>query len=205
MALGDTLHEMIGEKSVSFNNLWRDKQLEYSFRQAAMKRFNHFSECTRMALDYCDQFFKTDLAETDKNALLSMYRKLPAYDETVPCLQVLSKKDVEIFAFSNGKKDDLVSLFDHAGISGYFDKIISVDEVKTFKPAPEVYNLLASHAGRGGNDTWLISSNSFDIIGAAAIGLKTIWIKRKEDLVFDPFGIKPTHVISNLSQLSDLF
>ena len=134
-----------------------------------------------------------------------MYRKLPAYDEAEPCLRALHKKEVEIFAFSNGKNDDLVSLFNHAGINGYFDKIISVDEVKTFKPAPEVYNLLSSHSGSDKNNTWLISSNSFDIIGAAAIGLKTVWIKRNKETVFDPFGINPTHVIPSLSELSDLF
>ncbi len=205
MALGETLHDLIGEKSVAFNTMWRDKQLEYSFRLAAMKRFNHFSECTRMGLEYCDKYFQTKLDASDIDILLGMYKKLPAYSETLPCLEALSKKGIEIFAFSNGKKEDLKSLFNHAGITEYFDRIISVDEVRTFKPSPEVYNLLASHTKSDRNDIWLISSNSFDIIGAGATGLKTVWIKHKEDTVFDPFGIAPTHIIHNLSELSELF
>ena len=101
MALGDTLNEIIGEKSASFNILWRDKQLEYSFRKAAMKQFNHFSECTKMALDYCDEFLKTNLTESEKNTLLSMYRKLPAYYEAEQCLRALQKKKIDLVFLSH--------------------------------------------------------------------------------------------------------
>ncbi|MDH5475542.1 MAG: haloacid dehalogenase type II, partial [Cyclobacteriaceae bacterium] len=61
LALSQVLERMIGNQAQSFNSLWRDKQLEYSFRKAAMKQFNHFSECTKQALKYCDDFFKTKL------------------------------------------------------------------------------------------------------------------------------------------------
>jgi len=205
MALGSSLHDLIGDKATAFNITWRDKQLEYSFRLAVMKKFNHFSECTRMALDYCDEYFKTNLTDQHKKSLLGLYKKLPAYDETLPCLQNLNEKGIEIFAFSNGKKEDLVSLFNHAGIIKYFDKIISVDEVNTFKPAPEVYELLSSYSHADNQNTWLVSSNAFDIIGAGAVGVQTIWIKLNENTVFDPFDIRPTHEIANLTELTDLF
>lgn len=201
MALGEALHGMLGNQAKSFNLLWRDKQLEYSFRKAAMKQFNHFSECTRQALDYCDSFFDTNLNDDQKEDLLGMYRKLPAYKETEPCLRELKAKGVEIIAFSNGKKDDLISLFEHAKIRQYFDQIVSVDEVKTFKPAPEVYELLALKSSSKKDNTWLISANSFDIIGAAACGIKTIWLKRMSNAVYDPFGIPSTKEIMNLSEL----
>jgi len=198
MALGQVLEGMIGNQAQSFNLLWRDKQLEYSFRKAAMKHFNHFSECTMQALEYCDTVFKTGLTVDQKDELLKLYRKLPAYDETESCLKILKTKNFEIIAFSNGKKDDLISLFENAGIIQYFDQILSVDEVRTFKPSPEVYNLLAERSSSPKTDTWLISSNSFDIIGAAACDLKTIWMKRNSMAVFDPFGIQYTLTFNNL-------
>jgi len=203
MALGEVLKEIIGEKAPAFNALWRDKQLEYSFRKAAMNQFNHFSECTKQALEYCDSIFKTELSESQINQLLGLYRKLPAYSETETILKALKEKDHELIAFSNGKKDDLISLFENANILSYFDQIISVDEVGIFKPAPEVYNLLIQKSSSPIENTWLISSNAFDIIGAASIGLKTIWLKRNPAAVFDPFGIEYTKTCDSLSDVVD--
>lgn len=201
MALGEVLAVMIGAQAELFNSLWRDKQLEYSFRKAAMKQFNHFSECTQQALAYCDAFFKTGLSESQKSELLGMYRKLPAYEETKACLQTLEEQGNELIAFSNGKKEDLISLFEHAGISQYFAQVISVDEVRTFKPSPEVYNLLVKKSSSSVENTWLVSANSFDIIGAAVCGLQTIWLKRNPAAVFDPFGIPYTIAVDNLTNI----
>lgn len=201
MALGQVLERMIGNQAQSFNNLWRDKQLEYSFRKAAMRQFNHFSECTKQALEYCDAFYKTGLTENQKKELLGMYRKLPAYAESKPCLNELKEKGHEIIAFSNGKEEDLISLFEHAEIIQYFDQIISVDAVRTFKPSPEVYEHLNHKSSSSKENTWLISSNAFDIIGAAAVDLKTIWLKRNPNAVFDPFGLQYTITFDNLSDI----
>lgn len=201
MALGQILERMIGDQAQSFNNLWRDKQLEYSFRKAAMRQFNHFSECTKQALEYCDAFFKTGLSENQKGELLGMYRKLPAYVESETCLNELKEKGHEIIAFSNGKEEDLISLFEHAEIIQYFDQIISVDAVRTFKPSPEVYELLIHKSSSSKENTWLVSSNAFDIIGAAAVDLKTIWLKRNPNAVFDPFGLQYTITFDNLSDI----
>lgn len=201
MALGRELEGIIGNQAQLFNILWRDKQLEYSFRKAAMKQFNYFSECTSQALDYCDAFFNTNLSKDQKGKLLGMYRELPAFDETASCLKKLNKNGDEIIAFSNGKKNDLISLFEHSNIIQYFDQIISVDEVRTFKPSPDVYELLAQKSSSKKENTWLISANSFDIIGASAIGLKTIWLKRNPTVVFDPFGIDYTYTFDSLTDI----
>ena len=82
---------------------------------------------------------KTALSESQKAELLGMYRKLPVYDETEPCLAEQKEKGHEIIAFSNGKRDDLIFFFENAAIIQHFDQIVSVDEVRTFKPSPEVY------------------------------------------------------------------
>ena len=203
LALGKALEEMAGDRAPQFNALWRDKQLEYSFRKAAMRHFNHFSECTMQALEYCDEYLNTELSGSQKNELLEMYKKLPVYTDTEPCLENLKGKGVEIIAFSNGKKEDLVSLFENAGIIEYFDMIISVDEVRTFKPAPEVYELLVNRSSASKESTWLVSTNSFDIIGASSVGLKTIWLKRNPGAVFDPFGIPYTQTFDNLLDIVD--
>lgn len=205
LALGEVLYEMMGEKSSEFNDLWRNKQLEYSFRKAAMKTFNHFSECTLQALDYADEYYNTRLSSEQKSKLLNMYRELAPYDEVPEFLSSLKDREIQIAAFSNGKKEDLISLFDHGKITKYFDLIVSVDEVKTFKPSPEVYELLTHKCATDKENIWMISSNPFDIIGAGNYGLNTVWIKRNPKAVFDPFGYQPDHEITNLDDVLNLF
>jgi len=205
MSIGSTLKVMVGDRARGFNILWRDKQLEYSFRKAAMGQFNHFSECTQQALTYCNDFLKAGLTESQMKELLGAYRKLPPYDETRECLKQLKERGNEIIAFSNGKKDDLISLFEHSGIIDLFDQIISVDEVETFKPSPRVYKLLSQKASGGSKSIWMVSANGFDVIGAAACGLKTVWLKRNPYAVLDPFGYEPDLVVTSLLELTHRF
>lgn len=204
-SVGSLLDELVGKKSNDFKILWRDKQLEYSFRQAAMQRFSHFSDCTRMALTYCNKYFNTNLSEENFIALLDQYRKLPAYDEVEETFQKLKTKGVELIAFSNGDKLDLEALLNNAGLMDYFHQIISVDEVRVFKPSPVVYNLLVDKSKAEKENVWLVSANSFDVIGACVVGVNTIWLDREGNKVFDPFGFEPDHIINNLLKLDKLF
>ena len=205
LSVGVLLQEIVGKKAEAFNHLWRDKQLEYSFRKAAMKQFNHFTECTRQALIYSDAVLQTHLNAVDQNRLMQAYRQLPAYDAVAPTLAQLRAKNIEVVAFSNGAYEDLLALFDYAGITSLFDQIISVDEVQTFKPAPEVYHLLAQKAKAEKANTWLVSTNSFDIIGALACGLNTVYLQRQEERILDPFGYESTCTVQTIGELIDLF
>ncbi len=93
-------------------------------------------------------------------------------------------------------------LLQQAGIRNFFTDLISVDELKTFKPSPGVYAHFLRKAGVGGSDAWLISSNPFDVIGAVSAGMKSAWVKRSDTALFDPWGVSPTVVISNIEQLT---
>lgn len=205
MVLDEVLFEMVGNKNLIFNELWRVKQLEYSFRKAAMKTFNHFSECTLQALIYTDKYFQTRLTDDQKSRLLGMYRILPPYEEVPSFLEAIRRKGLQIVAFSNGTKDDLTSLFEHGNIIDFFDFVVSVDEVKTFKPSPEVYQLLVEKCETGKENIWMISSNPFDVIGAGNFGLNTVWIKRNPKEVFDPFGYQPDYEVRGLEEVLYLF
>ncbi|MEO1409890.1 MAG: haloacid dehalogenase type II [Bacteroidota bacterium] len=204
LSVGHLLEEMLGDRAAAFNQLWRSKQLEYSFRKAAMRQFNHFTECTHQALQYTDAVLGTQLSSADQARLRAAYRRLPAYPGVPATLAQLRKRGHELLAFSNGKKADLLALFEGAQLAAHFDQVLSVDEVRTFKPAPEVYELLVRKSRSDRAATWLVSSNSFDLIGAGAVGLPTVWLQRPGQ-VFDPFGYAPTRVISQIGDLSDLF
>jgi 2-haloacid dehalogenase len=197
----DELTRHLGERAQAFSNLWRDKQLEYSFRRGLMGRYENFPVCTRQALDYADRFMQTGLPASVKQDLMQLYRKLPAFDDVPASLQALSDQGLRLFAFSNGTADAIDSLLQHAQIEQYFEGVVSVDAIGTFKPDPRVYHHFSDVAGVSVADCWLVSSNPFDVIGAVAVGMRAAWLQRTEAAVFDPWEIEPSCVIRRLGQL----
>ena len=99
---------------------------------------------------------------------------------------------------------DLAALLDHAGLAGYFDGVVSVHAVRSFKPNPGVYAHFLAAAGVTAADTWLVSGNPFDVIGARAAGWQAAWLRRDPAVPFDPWELTPTRVIETLAELGDL-
>ena len=92
-------------------------------------------------------------------------------------------------------------LLEHAGISEYFDGVVSVDDVKSFKPDPAVYQHFVDSTGSDKSSAWLVSSNPFDVQGAVNFGMSAAWLHRFSDVVFDPWGIEPTIVMQELGEI----
>ena len=195
------LENMIGDKAQNFSNTWREKQLEYSFRRGLMQNYVPFSVCTKQALDYACLAHKTPLSDDQKQQLLEQYKILPAFDDVKKGLEQLKAQNYRLFAFSNGAADAVNTLLETAGISDYFEGVVSADDMKTFKPNPGVYSHFLREANSTGANTWLISSNPFDITGAISHGMRGAWIKRSEDSIFDPWEIQPTTIATDLVDL----
>lgn len=201
----DQLHEYIGEDAKAFSQTWRDKQLEYAFRRGLMRSYAPFSVCTSNALDYACLVYGVDLSVSQKDRLLEHYRSLPPFSDVKTSMARLKESDCRLFAFSNGTADAVSALLINAGISGYFESVISVDDVKSFKPNPAVYHHLLEKAESQSESTWLVSSNPFDVIGAISAGINAAWLKRSENAVFDQWGIEPTLTIESLDALRERF
>jgi len=199
----NALEKHVGDKASEFSRTWRDKQLEHSFRRGLMQNYENFSICTRNALDYTSSYFKVPLSNKDKEELMGSYRVLPAFDDVAEGLDRAKKAGFRMFAFSNGSTDAVETLLKNAGIRDYFIGIVSVDEMKSYKPNPGVYSHLLRRAGAFGSNTWLISSNPFDVIGAISSGIFAAWIMRSPDEIFDPWGIEPTLTINSLLNLAE--
>lgn len=197
-----TLQNIVGERAAEFSRTWRDKQLEYSFRRGLMRQYRDFAVCTREALDYTCALMQLELGAADRGMLMDAYQVLPVFGDVPDTLKELSGRDYRLVAFSNGKADAVRALLEHAGILSWFDEIVSVDEVASFKPDPAVYQHLLSRCHADPQHTWLISSNPFDILGAAAVGLRTAWLQRSPSVVFDPWEeAQPDTTIKLLSGL----
>lgn len=201
----DMLRAHVGDAAPAFSQYWRDKQLEYTFRRGLMQRYNPFPVCTRQALDYTCAHFRAEIAEHERQALMEAYRTLPAFADVAGALDQLRAAGLRLYAFSNGTALAVKTLLEHAGIEEYFLDIVSVDEVHSFKPDPAVYRHFLQRAGSAAGDTWLISSNPFDVLGALGAGLKSAWLRRSPQAVFDPWELEPTTSVSDLHGLVEYF
>jgi len=197
------LEKHVGNKAPEFSRTWRDKQLEYSFRRGLMQNYENFAICTRNALDYTSSFYKVSLSQKDKEELLGAYKALPAFDDVEEGLARAKKAGFKMFAFSNGSAEAVETLLSNAGIRGYFIDVVSVDEMRSYKPNPGVYSHFLRRAGATGSDAWLISGNPFDVIGAISSGMRAAWVKRSPEALFDPWGIEPTLTINSLLNLAE--
>jgi len=200
-----TLEKYITEDTQEFMNSWRNKQLEYSFRRGLMNAFVDFSIVTKQALAYCCLLYDKNLTEFEIQDLMNAYKVLPAFDDVEEALKSLPSINFGKHAFSNGSAKAVFRLLENANINGLFDGIVSVEQTKMFKPSPIVYHHFNKSTNSKKENTWLISGNPFDVMGAINYGMKGIWVQRSQKSVFDPWDIEPTAIICNLSELKEIF
>lgn len=200
----DLIKKFTGRKALAFMDTWRSKQIEYSFRRGLMRNYVDFSECTRNAMDFSCAQLHCSLSTDEKDKLMQEYILLPLFPEVKESLDKLKSANFRLFAFSNGKGSDLRSLLKNASVLNCFEDIVSVDEIKSFKPDPAVYNHFLQRTKSTKSDSWLISGNPFDVIGSISAGMSSIWVRRTDDNNFDPWGIEPTKIVHRISDLYEV-
>ena len=198
-----SLQPYTGDQSAEFSSMWRQKQLEYSFRRGLMKTYKPFSVCTIEALEYTCKRLDVSLDMDQKTKILEAYNALPVFEDVESGLSLMEKAGFGMYAFSNGTSDVVGRLLETRGISKFFSGIISTDEIKSFKPNPDVYHHFLNKSGAGDTAAWMVSGNPFDIIGAVSAGMKSAWVRRSPKKIFDPWGIEPTIIVSGLTKLPE--
>lgn len=128
---------------------------------------------------------------------------LPAFPDVQAGLLQAKALDCRIFAFSNGQAAAVEALLEQAGIRSHFLDVVSVDEVKSFKPDPRVYAHFLRRSGALASAAWLISGNPFDVLGALGAGLRAVWVRRTAESVFDPWGVEPTLTVPSLEGMAE--
>jgi 2-haloacid dehalogenase len=197
------LRPAFGERAKEASELWRGKQLEYSWRRALMKKYQDFNRCTDQALRFVCAQLGTAIPEETLTSLMNQYLKLPVYPDVPAALKSLAARGFQMVAFSNGTESEVRGLLEHAGVLTRFSGIVSVDILRTFKPDPAVYEFLVTQAGVPKEKVWVVSSNPFDVIGARACGLRAAWVQRDLKRAFDPWEFQPDVVVHGLGELND--
>lgn len=196
------LEQYIARDAVRIAELWRQKQLEYTFRLTAMERYEDFAEVTRKALDYALAALGQQLHAEQKEHLMAAYNHLECFPDVQLGLKQLQANGYTMVVFSNGTPSMLHALMQEAQLGAYFQGFVSVDEIRTYKPSPKVYQLAADKLGRSIEEVRLISSNPFDVIGARNAGMQAAWIDRSGG-IFDTLDAQPQMVIHTITELAE--
>ncbi len=191
----------LGDAAMTFSSRWREKQLEYSFRRALMRNYVDFATCTAEALEWTDRSMNTAMDSEFKKRLLTVYATLPAFPDAAVAIEQARDRGYRLYAFTNGTIAAMGPLLENAGLRSAFLDIVTVDDLKTFKPDPAAYGYFLRRANAERTRTWLISSNPFDVTGAVSSGLQAAWVRRDPRVAFDCWELQPTVTISSLAEL----
>jgi len=182
-------------KGAALSQLWRTKQLEYTWQRSLMRRYAPFSQVTREALEYACAAIGLPLDAARTDALMQEYRRLATYPEVPAALAAMKARKAIL---SNGSPDMLEPLVAQSGLA--LDAVLSVDELKVFKPAPEVYQLAVDRLGAAKQDIGFVSSNCWDALGAKSFGFRVFWINRLKAPV-DALGFQPDRIVQGAHEV----
>ncbi len=192
-----------GADADRFSELWRTKQLEYSWTLTLAGRYLDFWSLTERALDYAlDRFPSVDRGLRQK--LLDAYLKLDAFPDARITVEHLKARGLKTAILSNGSPKMLDAAVAASGMAGLLDAVLSVDSVHAYKPRPEVYALVTARFAVKPNDVAFVSSNRWDVMGASAFGFRPFWVNRAK--LPDEYAEQPPlRVIADLSALASAF
>ena len=191
----------IGDKWEPFANYWRTMQLEYTWLRSLMNRYEDFWKVTEDSLDKSMKLFKIDTSM--KNELLDLYKVLSTFPEVKKTLQKLKEKKYKLVILSNGTRALIKELVDTNNLGGIFDDVISVEEVKIYKPHSNVYNIPIKKYQIEKKQFAYLSANTWDVSAAGNFGFKAVWVNRNKN-IFDNLDYKPIIEIKNLIDLNNL-
>jgi 2-haloacid dehalogenase len=187
-----------GPDADRFSEIWRSKQLEYTWTLTLAGRYLDFWTLTERALDFAfARFPSVDTALRQK--LLEAYWMLEAFPDARAALRQLKARGVSAAILSNGSPKMLTAAVDAAGIGGDLDAVLSVDAIRLYKPRPEVYALVTERFEVAPGEVVFVSSNRWDVMGAASFGFRTAWVNRAN--MAEEYGPAPDAVLANLDGL----
>jgi len=183
---------------------WRFKQLQYSMMRSLMGRHRDFWGLTEDGLVWASKNHKVDLTIDKKKQLMDAYLSLTAFQDVKPGLQALKKQGLKLAILSNGEPKMLEAVAKSAGIRDVLDEIISVEEVKIFKPSNRVYWLATERLKVNNPALGLVSANNWDGCGAVSAGLRTFWIQRTTAEVPEELGFRVDVTVKAITELPEL-
>jgi len=191
-----------GPDADRMSEIWRLKQLEYSWTLTLSGHYADFWTLTVRALDHAlARVPSVDKALKPK--LLEAYFQLDAFPDARTALRALKAAGHKTAILSNGSPNMLKGAVEAAGIGGDLDAVLSVDVLKMFKPRPQVYALVTDHFKCAPGDVTFVSSNRWDVMASVSVGFRGVWVNRSK-MPDEYLDFPPKQTLNDLSGLAAL-
>jgi 2-haloacid dehalogenase len=169
--------DAIGPKADALSDMWRSKQIQYTWLRNSMGAYAKFWQVTGEALEHCLAAHGIENPNI-RDKLLGAYLALDPFAEVPATLDVLKRAGIRLAILSNGNPEMLDPMVAASTLAGRFEAVLSVDAAGIFKPDPRVYRLVEARCGVKPNKVCFLSSNCWDAHGAAHFGFSTVWVNR---------------------------
>lgn len=187
-------------QGAAISQLWRQKQIEYTWLRSLMGRYEDFERVTEDALRHACRSLGLPLREGQTQELAKAYLTLSSFPEVPSALERLRALGLPLAILSNGSPRTIEKVVGHAGLKNSFAALISVDGLRIYKPHPSVYQLAVDRLGVSKERILFVSANAWDASGAKSFGFRVAWLDRT-GRAFDELGEIPDAVIADLMSL----
>jgi 2-haloacid dehalogenase len=206
-SMGELAEQLFPGQGQAVAVMWRDRQIEYTRlvtmsdpNPAGSKHYLSFWELTLRALRYVCKRLSLPLSSENEKRLMDQYAKLTGFPDSVQVLKSLKEKHISTAILSNGSIDMLSTVVGSNGLTPYLDKVVSVEDIRLFKTAPQAYQLLLDAFPVQKQDVLFVSSNAWDALAAKWFGFDVFWVNRLGH-PFEEIGEEPDYTGQTLSQV----
>lgn len=209
-SMGELAEQIFPGHGQALSLMWRDRQIEYT-RLVTMsdpnpggsKYYLPFWDITIRSLHYVCKRMALGLSVENEKLLLDQYAKLTSFEDSKFVLQEIKRRQVSTAILSNGSREMLSTVVQSNGLNPYLDKVVTVEDVRLFKTAPQAYELLLKAFPVAKKEILFVSSNAWDALAAKWYGFDVFWVNRLGH-PFEEIGEKPNYEGISLSQVLEV-
>ncbi len=209
-SMGQLAEELFPGRGQEFSLMWRDRQIEYT-RLVTMsdpnpngsKYYLPFWELTIRSLRYVVKRMNLSLTPENEQRLMDQYARLTSFEDSLRVVKTIQEKGISTAILSNGSREMLTTVVESNGLKPYLDKVVTIEDVRLFKTAPQAYELLLKAFPVQKAEVLFVSSNAWDALAAKWYGFDVFWVNRLGH-PFEEIGEKPNYEGNSLTKVLEL-
>jgi len=209
-SMGQLAEELFPGRGQEFSVMWRDRQIDYT-RLVTMsdpnpngsKYYLPFWELTIRSLRYVGKRMNLSLTPENEQRLMGEYAKLSSFEDSLRVVKAIQEKGISTAILSNGSREMLATVVESNGLKPYLDKVVTVEDVRLFKTAPQAYELLLKAFPVQKAEVLFVSSNAWDALAAKWYGFDVFWVNRLGH-PFEEIGEKPNYEGNSLTKVLEV-
>jgi len=209
-SMGELAEELFPGHGQAFSVMWRDRQIEYTRlvtmcdpNSAGSRHYLPFWELTLRSLHYVSKRMGFNLTPENEKRLMDQYAKLTAFEDSLTVVKTIKEKGISTAILSNGSREMLATVVETNGLRPYLDKVVTVEDVRLFKTAPQAYELLLKVFPVRKEEILFVSSNAWDALAAKWYGFDVFWVNRLGH-PFEEIGEKPNYEGTSLGKVLEV-